>query len=61
MPEVTMPKYAANSRILMTFFSISASGSESPTVAIMNAKDVPIATPFSTSVYTTDTAPAALE
>ncbi len=44
----------------MTFLSRVASGSESPTTAIMNASAVPSGMPLATNTCTTGTMPAAL-
>lgn len=50
----------AISRHVIAFLSIVASGSESPTTAIMKARAVPSGTPLATKTWITGTIPAAL-
>lgn len=56
---VTVPKKIQISFQVITFFRRAASGTESPTVAIMNAIAVPIGTPFATNTWITGTIAAA--
>lgn len=60
MKKATVPKNIAISRHVITFFSKVASGSESPTTAIMKAIAVPIGIPLATNTSMTGTMPAAL-
>ena len=60
MKKATVPKNIAISRHVITFFSKVASGSESPTTAIMKAMAVPIGIPLATNTSMTGTMPAAL-
>lgn len=61
MPRVIVAKNLTRSCVLMTFLSMSASGNDNPTVAIMNAKAVPMETPLITSACTIGTTPTAFE
>src|SRR5574344_940283 len=60
MNRVMVPKNIPIKRHVMTFLSIVASGKDSPTTAIMNARAVPMGTPFATNTSMTGTIPAAL-
>lgn len=60
MNKVIRPKKIQISRQVMTFFNNVASGSESPTTAIMKEMAVPIGIPFATKTSITGTIPAAL-
>ena len=49
MPKMVIPKNKANSCHFMTLLNINISGKETVTMAVMNAKAVPMGTPFPTS------------
>lgn len=58
--SVIVPKKIPIRRHVITFFRRVASGSDSPTTAIIKARAVPIGTPFATNTSITGTIPAAL-
>ena len=58
--KVTVPKNIPIIFMDITFLSKVASGSDNPTVAIINAMAVPMGTPLATKTCMTGTIPAAL-
>lgn len=58
--EVINPKKIPIKRHVITFFNNVASGSESPTTAIIKASAVPMGIPLATKTSITGTIPAAL-
>ena len=60
MKRVTVEKKTRMRRQVIAFFSMVASGSESPTTDIIKAMAVPNGIPLATKTSTTGTIPAAL-
>ena len=60
MKNVITPKKIPINRHVITFFNRVASGSDSPTTAIIKARAVPTGMPFATKTSITGTIPAAL-
>lgn len=60
MKKATVPKKIPIRRQVITFLSNVASGSDSPTTAIIKAIAVPIGIPLATNTSMTGTIPAAL-
>lgn len=60
MKRATVEKKTRMRRQVMAFFSMVASGSESPTTDIIKAMAVPRGMPLATKTSTTGTIPAAL-
>ena len=60
MKRATVEKKIRMRRHVMAFFSMVASGSDSPTTDIMKAMAVPKGMPFATNTSTIGTMPAAL-
>jgi len=61
MPTPTTEAKITISFVLITFFKIINSGSDKAVTAIIKAKVVPMATPFSVKALTKGITPAALE
>ena len=61
IPIPTMEAKIKINFVFITFFKIRNSGSERPVTAIMKARVVPIATPFSVKTETKGITPATFE